>query len=262
MANLLVMKNIKNLFNIHISTYLLILSFLFTGLIKNIILIYFIVIFHELGHILIIKLLGYKVLKVNIYPSGGVTKIDKKINTKISHDILIASFGVFFQIILYVIFYFLYNFYLIRTNTYELFLMYNTTILIFNLLPITPLDGYKLFRCFMEVFWPFKKAFYMSIIVSIIFIIFFITYNHLFSLNNYLIISFLIYKLINELKNFKFENYRFQLERYLNNFPYRKIKNEKKLDLNLLKKDTYHYFKKNNTYVSEKKILNNKFSFF
>ena len=84
------MKNILHLFNIHLSTYFLILSFLITGLIKNIILIYFIVLFHELGHLFIIKLLGYKIIKVDIYPSGGVTKIDKKINTKISHDLLIA----------------------------------------------------------------------------------------------------------------------------------------------------------------------------
>ena len=80
------MKNIWHLFNIHFSTYLLILSFLLTGLIKNIILIYLIVLFHELGHILIIKLLGYKILRVDIYPSGGVTKIDKKINTKLSFN--------------------------------------------------------------------------------------------------------------------------------------------------------------------------------
>ena len=256
------MKNIKHLFNIHISTYFLILSFLFTGLIKNIILIYFIVLFHEFGHILIIKLLGYKILRVDIYPSGGITKIDKKINTKISHDLLIASFGIFFQIILYILFYFLYSFSFIRSSTYELFLTYNTTILIFNLLPIIPLDGYQFLRCIWEIFLPFKKAFKISFIISIISVLLFITYNHLCSLNNYLIITFLIYKIVYEYKNFKYQNYRFELERCLNDFPYRKIKNERKLDLALLKKDTYHYFKKDNTYISEKKILEKKYSLF
>ena len=103
------MKNTRHLFNIHLSTYFLVLSFLFTGLIKNIILIYLIVIFHELGHIFIIKILGYKVVKVDIYPSGGLTTINKKINTKIFHDILIASFGLIFKIILYLIFYLLFK---------------------------------------------------------------------------------------------------------------------------------------------------------
>ena len=253
------MKNIKHLFNIHISTYFLILSFLFTGLIKNIILIYIIVIFHELGHIFIIKLLGYKVHKVNNYPSGGVTEIDKKINTKITHDLLIASFGVVFQIILFFLFTLFHSFSFIRTNTYLLFLSYNTTILLFNLLPIIPLDGYQFLRCFWEILFPFKKAFKISFVISFISILLFITYNQIFSLNNYLIISFLIYKLIVELKNFKYQNYRFQLERYLNDLPYKKIKHENKIDLSLLKKDTYHYFKKNNTYISEKKILEKKY---
>ena len=67
MANISAMKNIKNLFNINIATYFLILTFCFTGLIKNIILIYIIVIFHELGHILIIKILRYKIIKIDIY---------------------------------------------------------------------------------------------------------------------------------------------------------------------------------------------------
>ncbi len=259
MAILLVMKSIKKLFNIHISTYLLILSFLFTGLIKNIILIYFIVVFHELGHVLIIKFLGYKIISLDIYPYGGVTKIDKKINTKLSHDFFIAGFGIIFQLGLYLIFYLLYNYAIIRNNTYELFLTYNTTILIFNLLPIIPLDGYKMLRCFLELIWPFKKAFYLSMFLNVIFVLGFITYNHLFSLNNYLIVSFLIYKIVDEFRNFKYQNFRFQLERYLSDFPYSKIKNEKKLDLSLLKKDTYHYFKKGDTYVSEKKLLKKKY---
>lgn len=254
------MKNIWHLFNIHFSTYLLILSFLLTGLIKNIILIYLIVLFHELGHILIIKLLGYKILRVDIYPSGGVTKIDKKINTKISHDLLIASFGVLFQILLYFLFYFLYSLSFIRSSTYELFLTYNTTILLFNLLPIIPLDGYQFLRCIWEILFPFKKAFKISFIISILSILLFITYNQIFSLNNYLIISFLIYKIIYEYKNFKYQNMRFELERYLNDLPYRSIKNEKKLDLSLLKKNTYHYFKKGNTYISEKKLLKKKYA--
>lgn len=253
------MKNTKHLFNIHLSTYFLVLSFLLTGLIKNIILIYFIVIFHELGHIFIIKILGYKIVKVDIYPSGGLTTINKKINTKILHDILIASFGIIFQIILYLNFYLLFKMSWIREGTYLLFQTYNTTILIFNLLPIIPLDGYQFLRCVWELIFPYKKAFLISAIISIIFILFFITFNQIFSLNNYLIVTFLIYKMVTEFKNFKYQNYRFQLERALYNFKYHHIKNEKKPNLNLLKKDTYHFLKQNNTYISEKKLLEKKY---
>ncbi|MCM1053562.1 MAG: hypothetical protein NC483_06280 [Ruminococcus sp.] len=253
------MKNIKNSFNINLATYFLILTFLLTGLIKNIILIYLIVIFHELGHIFIIKLLKYKIIRVDIYPMGGITTINKKINTPIKDEILISSFGVIFQVILYLLFFFLFNYGFINLNTFNLFKIYNKTIIIFNLLPIIPLDGYILLRSIIELVFPYHKAFYFSLFISIISIVFFITFNQIYSLNNYLIISFLIYKIIIAIKEFKYEHLKFLLERHLNNFKYHKIKYERNSNLNLLKKDTYHYFKKENTYISEKSLLKEKF---
>lgn len=253
------MKSTRVLLNINIATYFLILTFLFTGLIKNIILIYLIVIFHELGHLFIIKILKYQVLRIDIYPMGGVTKISKKINTSIKDELLISIFGIIFQIILYIVFWLLFKKNIISINTFSLFSSYNKTIMIFNMLPIIPLDGYVFFRSILELIFPYKKSFYFSLIISIISIILFITFNKLYSLNNYLIISFLIYKIYLTFKEFKYENLRFLLERHLFNLKYHKIKNELKPNLDLLKKDTYHYFKQDNTYISEKKLLSKKF---
>lgn len=247
-------------FKINSATYFLILSFLITGLIKNIILIYMVVIIHELGHVFIIKRLKYKIIKVEIYPMGGITSIDKKINTKITHEILISLFGIIFQIILGSIIYILFQNNFIRESTYILFQNYNKTIIIFNLLPIIPLDGYILLRSILEYFFPYKRTYYISLILSIISIILFITYNEVFSLNNYLIISFLIYKIITSIKDFKYIYIRFLTERYLYNIPYGKLKYENKMDINLLKKDTYHYFKTQDKVYSEKKVLDKLFT--
>lgn len=247
-------------FKINSATYFLILSFLITGLIKNIILIYLIVIFHELGHIFIIKRLKYKIIKVEIYPMGGITSIDKKINTKITHEILISIFGIIFQIILWLLIYILFQNNFIRESTYILFKNYNKTIMLFNLLPIIPLDGYIFLRSILEIIFPYKKTYYLSLILSIISIILFITYNEVFSLNNYLVISFLIYKIITSIKDFKYIYMRFLTERYLYELPYEKLKYENKTDINLLKKDTYHYFKTQDKVYSEKKILNKIFN--
>lgn len=253
------MKNIKNLVKINPATYFIILTFLLTGLIKNIILVYIIVIFHELGHILIIKKLNLKITKVEIYPMGGITTINKKINSSIKEEIIISLAGIFFQFLLYLIFLLLYQNNLISPNTYDIFNTYNKTILIFNLLPIIPLDGYIFIRSLIEIYFPYKLAYYISLIISIISIILFITYNELLSLNNYLIISFLVYKIITSLKEFKYNYLRFELERYLNDFQYRTIKHEKKCSLNLLKRETYHFFKQKDTYISEKKLLKEKY---
>lgn len=242
-------------FKINSATYFLILTFLLTGLIKNIIIIYLIVVIHELGHIFIIKKLKYKIIKVEIYPMGGITSIDKKINTKIIHEIIISIFGILFQILLLIIMHILFKNNIIRESTYILFKSYNKTIMIFNLLPIIPLDGYIFLRSILEIIFPYKKTYYLSLIISIISIILFITYNEIFSLNNFLIISFLIYKIIISIKEFKYIYIRFLTERYLYDLPYQKLKYENKTNIDLLKKDTYHYFKEKDKIYSEKKVL-------
>ena len=253
------MKSIWHLFKIKPATYILILAFLFTGLIKNIILIYGIVIFHELGHVLITKLLKYKILSIEIEPMGGITKIDKPINTPIKEELLIASMGVIFQLILFGLFYILFKNGLVLRNTYIMFINYNKTILLFNLLPIIPLDGYIILKSILEYIMSFNKAFYLSLLISIVSVILFMSYKQVFSLNNYLIISFLIYKIYREYKEFKFKHLKFLLERYLGKFKYYKIKYNMEININDLKKDTYHYFKNNNSYISEKVVLKDKF---
>ena len=251
--------NILKKFKINIATYFLILTFLFTGLIKNIILIYLIIIMHELGHILIIKLLKYKIIKVEIYPMGGVTLIDKKVNTKIKHELLIASGGIIMQLVLKLFFDAFFKNNLITYNTYYLFNKYNNAIMFFNLIPIIPLDGYHILNSLAELFLPFKYAFKSSFIISLISLGVFIFSRGIFSLNNYLIWSFLIFKIYQEYKDFKFRHLRFLLERFINNLPYNKIKYNNNINLNLLRKDTYHYFKKGSFIYSEKKILAKKF---
>ena len=209
------MKNIKNKFKINGATYGIILTFLLTGLIKNIILIYIIIIIHELGHIITIKGFHYQIKKVEIYPMGGVTSVDKKINSSVSKDIIIGFMGIGAQILLFFIFDGLFKINLISYNTFNLFKTYNKTIMIFNLIPMIPLDGYVIVKGVLELLVAYKKAFYLSGIISILSMGLFITYNEVLSLNNYLIISFLIYKLIKEIKNFKFLYWRFLIERYL-----------------------------------------------
>ena len=112
------MMNTNKVFKINLATYFLILTFLITGLIKNIILIYLIIIIHELGHIFIAKILKYAIIKVEIYPMGGVTTLNKPINTKIKDELLIAIFGVLFQIFLGLFFLFFLKLNFINETTY------------------------------------------------------------------------------------------------------------------------------------------------
>lgn len=228
-----------------LTLYFLLLLFL-CGYLKIGIIIFLIVLFHELGHIFFIKLFKYKIINVTLYPFGGITKIDKDINTPLNKELLIACGGIIFQLILFIIIYFV----PINVITKELLYKYNMSILLFNMLPIIPLDGSIIINSLLNKIFSYKVSYYLYIIISIMFSIFYLLFNYWYSLNNYLIVSLFIIKTYYAIKNYKYLKTRFLLERYLNKYEYKYI-STKTGDLDILKIDTYQYFKENNKIVSE-----------
>lgn len=228
-----------------LTLYFLLLLFL-CGYLKIGIIIFLIVLFHELGHIFFIKLFKYKIINVTLYPFGGITKIDKDINTPLNKELLIACGGIIFQLILFIIIYFV----PINVITKELLYKYNMSILLFNILPIIPLDGSIIINSLLNKIFSYKVSYYLYIIISIIFSIFYLFFNYWYSLNNYLIVLLFIIKTYYAIKNYKYLKTRFLLERYLNKYEYKYI-STKTGDLDILKIDTYQYFKENNKIVSE-----------
>ena len=79
--------------------------------------------------------------KIAIYPFGGCTKFDEKINRPMKEELLILLNGPFFQILLFIIIFLLQKEGLITFRNYTIFKHYHYTLLFFNLLPIYPLDG-------------------------------------------------------------------------------------------------------------------------
>jgi len=251
------MKNTKAKFKINLFTYLFILISLCAGFFKNIILILTIVIIHELGHIFMIHHFEYSISSVEIFPFGGLTKTSKRINTPLKHELMIAISGVLFQIILFFLFLLLNQSGIIRENTFQLFQAYNKIIIIFNLLPIIPLDGSVILHSILEYIFSYQKAFYCYLILSTISLFLFITFHTWKSLNNYMILTFLIYKSIETLKKRKYYQNKFYLERYLYELPYTKIESHSSPDLSKLKKDTLHFFWRKDRYLHEKDFLKN-----
>ena len=236
-----------------VTIYFLLILFL-CGYLKIGLIIFLIVIIHELGHVFFALLFHYKILNITIYPFGGITKINKDLNTPIYKELLIASGGVIFQLILFLIINYLPLSIYFKSN----FIKYNFSILFFNLLPIIPLDGSVILNSFLNMIFSYKKSYYIYFIISVIGIFLYLFTNIWFSLNNYLIISLFIIKTIYAWKNYKFLLNRFLLERYINKYEYKFI-NTKEGNLDILKIDTYQYFKENGKIVSEMTKLKERF---
>ena len=132
-------------------------------------------------------------------------------------------------------------------------------ILIFNLMPIYPLDGSKLLNILLNKIISFKKSHLITIYVSFLTILFILKVR--FNLILFLIISFVFIKVIKELLMHKNLFNRFLLERFTKNFYFKKGKTIRNMDLKKMKRDYRHTFYNGKRYITEKEILEKRFDF-
>jgi len=256
MVNLLNMKKFYKKLKINNYTYFFFILCALCGYLKNIFIIFIICIIHELGHVFFSYVFKYEIESIELFPFGGLTTSNKKINSSINKDIIINFGGIMFQSIFILFLYFFRE--KINIITYNLFITYNFVLIIFNLLPIIPLDGNNIIHLLLEKIFSYQISYQINFIISIISLIIFLIINYVYHIDNYFIISFLLYKSFINIKNYKYLKNRFLLERYLYGIEYKKIDNHTK-DINNLKKEVLHYFKENNKYIREKQKIENLF---
>ena len=101
----------------------------------------FILIFvHELGHFETARIFKFEVDKIYLYPTGGISKFTGRINVSWYKDLLVLINGPLSQFIIYFILVIFYPY----KNSIEILKYIHYSILLFNLLPIYPLDGGKI----------------------------------------------------------------------------------------------------------------------
>ena len=182
-----------------------------------------IIFIHDLGHLITMKIFKINVSKLIILPFGSLIESNIKYNEKTIIKFLIAISGVIFQFILFFIVNLLFKYNLINTISLDIFNKYNKFIIIFNLLPIIPLDGSKILEALLESIIPFKIIIYIKCIISIISIVILTFYLKLsLDLINILFIS--LFKTYEELLNINIIFNKFMLERYLYKPDFKKVK--------------------------------------
>ena len=219
--------------------YICALICILTGYIKIFVLTMFIIFIHELGHILISRLFKWKVNKIIILPFGGLIIFNERIDTNLKEEFLITLAGPLIQLIVTL----LINNSLLNNISY--------TLLIFNLLPIKPLDGSKLLDVILNKFICFKVCYYLILLISIISIIFIFRFNLIIIL----ILICLIKEIIKSFKDYKYIYNKFILEKYLYKIKYKKVR--KINNINNLYRNTYHLILYNNKYYLEEEYIKN-----
>ncbi len=241
----------KNICKIHPLCYIVVLIYVITGTFRPFIWIMSLIIVHELGHVITGLIFNWKIEKITIMPVGGITIFKESLNRPIKEELLIALAGPLFQLV-----YFL----LVKDFVqYEWFVGANTALLLFNLLPIIPLDGSKILHCLLDTFLAFDISNNITIIISFIMLLFgivicIITHNLIISIA----VLCITIKVIEEYKNKTLRFQKFTLERFLNEYHFnktKKIKKEKEMYRNYK-----HLFYVNSHWITEKSYLIKKFN--
>jgi len=243
-------QNILTKITIHPFFYLCAFICMITGHFKVFVLFTMMITIHELGHIIASIFYNWKIEKIVILPFGGITIFNEKINKPLIEEFVIAVSGILFQILFYLLFSLFSSNYLLSIIHY--------TILIFNLMPVHPLDGSKICNIIFNYLFSFKKSLELTILLSVIFLVIcsFILNSNLLL---YLTFFFLIIQVIKEIKNYHFYFEKFLLERHLYKLKFKKNKIIKGRKNNKMKRDYNHLFIIKNKVYKEKEYLRSLF---
>lgn len=150
------------------------LIFFITGQIKIYILLMIFACLHELGHLILGRILGFKPYSFEIRPIGfsvsfnnpieDYNKKIKKANFLELKKIFIYLAGPMINILLAIIIYFL-N---IETTLKLECIYLNIILILVNLLPIYPLDGGRILKCILCIFCGLKKSYIITERISLI----------------------------------------------------------------------------------------------
>ncbi len=155
-----------------------------------------------------------KVESINIYPLGGISNFNMPLNINPIKELLILIMGPIFQFLAYFLLL------IILPNKKEIIEFYHYHILMFNLLPIIPLDGGKLLFLLLQINIPYYKSYKIIIVISYLLTVTILW--HKIDLNIIITVLLLVLLVSKEYKKIKIRYEKFLLERYLKKQKYKR----------------------------------------
>ena len=236
----------KNIFKVHPLTYITALIFILAGCFRFYLSFMLVLLVHELGHIIFALIFKWHIKSLILLPLGLLLKFEDNLNKPLLEEFIISIYGIIFQLMFIML---IHNNYLVLSSN---------IILLFNILPIYPLDGSKVINIILNKITNFKTSYFLTLILSFIslIIIFFLS---IINKSLIIILSFipLIINLIDLIVSRNNCFIKFLLERYLYNFKFKK--NKYICDIKHMKRDYYHYII-NDRIIDEKEYLKKYFN--
>ncbi|MCI5583081.1 MAG: hypothetical protein MR357_05150 [Anaeroplasma sp.] len=195
-------------FKIHFSFYILFLCMILSRYQILYLKLLLLIFLHELGHILVASIFKIKINRIVLTGMGLFMDAETNDLSFIKGIIFYLS-GLIINLILL--------FFL-----KEEFKKINLFILIINLIPIYPTDGYNILNSIISYFFPYKISKYVSNYLSLILsCIIFCYFINKMDFLLFVMLLYLVYLSIISIRNINFDYERFLLNRYLNNFDFK-----------------------------------------
>lgn len=205
--------------NIHIHPlfWFIALIAIMTAQFQTLLLLFWIVLWHELGHVVAAHRFSWRVKRILLLPFGGVAEMDEHGNRPFHEEFIVTIAGPFQHIVIFFIAYVAHYVNILSDEWYKQLLEYNLSILLINLLPIWPLDGGKLLFLYRTMRTSFRRAHEQALYASIFFLsVCFIGLLAMapMQINLWIIVCFLAHAIWFEWKQRTYVWMRFLLERY------------------------------------------------
>lgn len=136
---------------------LLLLGYALLGVLEQTLLLFFLVFCHELSHLLVASHYGLKAKEVELFPFGGVARVDGMLELSPETEFKVAIAGPLSNLLIYGITYLNWPG-LSEKALGGFFLEANLVLGIFNLLPALPLDGGRMLRAALAKKIGFYRA--------------------------------------------------------------------------------------------------------
>ena len=208
-----------------------------------------IIIFHELGHILAAIYFNWNIERIVLLPFGGITIFNENIDKPLYEEFIICMMGPIFQI----------TYYCLTKNIWDIKIIHYN-LLIFNLLPIIPLDGSKIMNLLLNKILNFKNSLLVTNLISVLFIIIIELYALIYhKIVLLLVLIFLILKTIEQINRYKYIINRFILEHLYSPAKNVKIKYIIGENPDNMYRDKKHIFIIKNKPYTERQIIKKRF---
>ena len=177
---------------------------------------YGIMMFHEFAHVMAASLLHCSIEKVVVYPFGLCAEISNTELLSFSQRLFLYGAGAGAHLVVFGVLSLLRESRLISLLMFEYMAQINMNYLLFNLLPVYPLDGYQILLSFLYLVLPYRYALFLSELSSFLMLYLFVMRS---SFRVVIVLSGMILFGINMFRCFglRKEMHHFYLKRYL--FP-------------------------------------------